>query len=167
MIWFTADWHLEHKAIMKHCPERQCFNTLDDMNTGIIDTLNKYVQKNDILYHLGDFCWQASKVGKFRAKINCRTIHVVQGNHDSGSLKKHVSSFAQMMFLKKLKIHLCHYPLESWLWMHYNGKHLHGHCHGRLKETKNRMDVGIDMAYKLTGEWRPFNLDEILFIFEK
>jgi len=163
MIWFTADLHLGHAAILGHCPSRMVqFNDLHTMNKSLIDTINKHVQSNDILYHLGDFCWSASKAGHYRAKINCRTIHALQGNHDASSLKKYVSSYAQMIFIKKYHLHLCHYPLASW-WASCRGsQHLHGHCHGRLTEIPNRIDVGIDAIYAKTGEWRPMCLDEIL-----
>ena len=163
MIWFTADLHLGHAAILGHCPKRMVdFNDLHTMNKALIDNINRYVQKNDILYHLGDFCWSAAKAGHFRARINCRTLHAVQGNHDSSSLRKHVSSYSQMIFIKKYKLHLCHYPLETWWASNHGGIHLHGHCHGRLPIRPNRIDVGVDSIHNLLGEWRPINLEEIL-----
>lgn len=163
MIWFTADTHFGHKAILEHCPKRlEYFGTLHEMNKSFIDNINKYVQRNDILYHLGDFCWQASRAGHYRQRINCRKIHIVRGNHDSSSLRSHVSSMELMVFLKKYKLHICHYPLESWLWAPYGGIHLHAHCHNRMRKIKNRHDVGMDAIYDLLGEWRPINLEEIL-----
>ncbi|MFW9874470.1 MAG: metallophosphoesterase [Candidatus Thorarchaeota archaeon] len=165
MIWFTADTHFGHTSILKHCPKRQeIFNDLHTMNKALIAGINATVDRNDILYHLGDFCWQASRAGHYRQRINCRKIHIIQGNHDSSSLRKHVSSMNHMLFLKKYKMHLCHYPFESWQWFHYGGIHLHGHCHGRMRKIENRIDVGVDAIYDLIGEWRPINLEEILLL---
>jgi calcineurin-like phosphoesterase family protein len=161
VIYFTADTHFGHEAILRHCPERMCaFGDIETMDTTLIDNINNVVGRNDTLYHLGDFCWK--NAGHYRQRIRCRKIHVVRGNHDSSSLKKCVSTMNHMLFLKKLKLHACHYPLESWLWSPYNGIHFHGHSHGRLRQINNRLDVGIDSIFKLTGEWRPVSIDEAL-----
>lgn len=163
MDFWIADTHFGHKAILKHCPKRlEVFGDLRTMNEVFIDNINKVVGRNDTLRHLGDFCWQASKAGHYRQRINCRKIHVIRGNHDSSSLKIHVSSFEHMVFMKNPKMHLCHYPLESWGAMYHDGIHVHGHCHGRLDQVKNRIDVGIDSIFKLIDEWRPISTSELL-----
>ena len=159
MDFWTSDTHFGHKAILT---ERMVFGDLQTMNKTFIDNINATVGKNDILRHLGDFCWQASKAGYYRQRINCRKIHVIRGNHDKSSLRTHVSSLEHMVFLKNPKIHLCHYPLESWAAMNYGGIHIHGHCHGRLDQAKNRIDVGVDSIFKMIGEWRPISTPELL-----
>jgi calcineurin-like phosphoesterase family protein len=172
MIYFTADTHFGHTAILKHCkPRKRVFGNLADMDEAIIDNINRVVGRNDTLYHIGDFCWQASRAGHYRQRINCRKIHVVRGNHDSSSLRKHVSSLEQEVFIKKYKLHLHHMPVISWQWLHYGGIHLYGHCHGTMEDQLNSiwpkrkaMDVGIDAIQKLTGQWRPISLDEVFSI---
>lgn len=170
MIWFSADWHLGHAGILKHQPERE-FADLEEMDVCLIDSINRVVQPNDELYFLGDFCWQASKAGHYRQRINVRKMYVCRGNHDAASLGKHVSMMEHMFFKKfnEIKIHLCHYPLLSWGSMHRGGYHLYAHCHGTFEDQLNNlfpgrraMDVGIDYIHKLIGEWRPISLDEIL-----
>ena len=137
MIYWTADTHFGHTTILEHCPERlEAFGDLHTMNKVLIDNINSTVGRNDTLWHLGDFCWQASRAGSYRQRINCRKVHVVRGNHDTPSLKTHVESLEYMVFMKNPKLHLCHYPLESWGSIHYGGIHLHGHCHGRLHKVK-------------------------------
>ncbi len=163
MTYWTADTHFGHKAILEHCPERaEAFGDLHTMNKILIDNINAIVGRNDTLRHLGDFCWQASRAGSYRQMINCRKIHVVRGNHDAASLRTHVSSLELMIFLKNPAIHACHWPIESWGAIHYDGIHAHGHCHGRLRKLKNRVDVGVDSIFKLLGEWRPISEDELL-----
>lgn len=167
MIWFTADTHFGHAAILKHCKGRKhLYRDLDTMDSGIIDNINAVVSRHDTLYHLGDFCWH--NAGHYRQRINCKDIRIIQGNHDSSSLRSHVSSMNLMGFLKNPKIHLSHYPLVSWGAMHYGGIHLYGHCHGTMESKLDKfipgrraMDVGIDNIFNILGTYRPISLEEV------
>lgn len=60
----------------------------------------------------------------------------------------------------KLHIHMCHYPIESWSKMHYGGTHAHGHQHAANKDIPGRLDIGVDKAKELLGEYRPFTIEE-------
>jgi calcineurin-like phosphoesterase family protein len=51
--WFTADFHLGHKNIIRYC--KRPFDTVEEMDRIIIERLNSLVKTNDILYFLGDF----------------------------------------------------------------------------------------------------------------
>ena len=61
-------------------------------------------------------------------------------------------------------LQLSHYPMEVWNTRHGKTIHLHGHTHGNLPIKEHRLDVGIDNAFKLYGEYKPFNWDDIKFI---
>lgn len=176
--WFTSDTHFGHPGILMHqLNRRQAFNNdVDAMDDAIIDACNECVGRDDILYHLGDFCWKASRAGHYRQRLNVRKLHIIQGNHDSSSLAAHCSSFKSICTLKvpqdkpcRLKIALCHYPMLSWDGLHYGGIHLYGHSHGGFEDELNSffpgrlsMDVGVDNIYQLCGQWRPICLDQIL-----
>ena len=58
---------------------------------------------------------------------------------------------------------LFHFPLEEWNDQHGKQQviHLHGHSHGSCSIKPNRLDVGLDNAFKLYGEYRPFSWDDI------
>ena len=56
---------------------------------------------------------------------------------------------------------LCHYPVEDWRDMNRGTYHLHGHCHGSRRRVGRRLDIGVDSAIDLVGEYRPFSLDEV------
>lgn len=176
MIYFTANTHFGHTGILMHQSSRlNAFEHIKRMNDALIDGINSVVKPDDTCFFLGDFCWKASRARHFRQRLNVRKLHVCQGNHDSNSLRNHVSSMADMMLHKftvdgkTYKIHLCHYPLLSWPSMHYGVIHLYGHCHGSFEKQldeifpgRRSMDVGIDNIFKLTGEWRPISLDEVI-----
>ena len=172
MIWFTSDTHLDHAGILAHQPLRgEQFVTPEDMNVAIIDGINSVVKRNDVLYHMGDFTWGATKAGHFRQRLNVRKLHVCRGNHDRASLRRHVSSLEHMIFanIAGLKFHLCHYPMATWAARQHGSYHLYGHSHGSMEDELNEqcpdrraMDVGIDCAYEKFGQWRPFSLDEVL-----
>ncbi len=169
-IWFTSDLHFAHSNILKHMPLRE-FEDITDMEDCFIDTINSLVKRSDLLVVAGDFCWKARRVGHFRHRLNVREIHVAAGNHDAASLKDHVSIMRRMLFMKFYgkHYHIQHYPCLSWRKMQRGGIHCYGHSHGMFEEQldelwpfRNSMDVGVDNALQLTGQFRPFHIDEVI-----
>lgn len=59
---------------------------------------------------------------------------------------------------------LSHYSHRVWNGSHRGVIHLYGHSHGSLPGLGKSMDVGVDVAYKIFGEYRPFNIKEIFEI---
>jgi len=57
-IYFTADSHFGHEAILRHMPERGCFATIKEMDDHLINEINRVVGKDDILIHAGDLSWR-------------------------------------------------------------------------------------------------------------
>jgi len=172
MIWFTADTHFGHEGVLTHQLKRAAdFDSVEAMDTALIDGINSVVDRNDELWHLGDFGWGAKKYGHYRQRLNVRRLHVLRGNHDRPSLRKHVSSM-EMMVLRKfnnIKFVLCHYPIYSWPARCHGSVHLYGHSHGmaeqhldEMMDARRSIDVGMDNAYLCLGEWRPFSVDEII-----
>ena len=85
-IWFTADFHLGHKNIIRYC--NRPFQTVEEMNQEILERLNSRVKANDILYFLGDFCiGPKARAAEFRQKIRCKKIFALAGNHDKETRK--------------------------------------------------------------------------------
>lgn len=175
-IWFTADTHFGHPGILIHQSKRlNHFECVEEMDAYLIDQINTYVTASDELWHLGDFCWQASRAGHYRQRLNVRKLYVCQGNHDSNSLRNHVSDMRNIVYRRfidngrKFRLHLCHYPLLSWRGLHNGSYHLYGHSHGMYEDQLNSMfpgrramDVGVDAIYRLIGEWRPIHIEEII-----
>ncbi len=172
MIFFTSDTHYGHLNILKHQPARSMMfgDDIDLMDNALIDACNKVVMPNDELWHLGDFAWKASKYGHYRQRLKVRKFHIIMGNHDSTSVRSHVSTLKDMEYRRfgKMKFHMTHYPMASWRAREHGSIHLYGHSHGsaellldRCYPGRRSMDVGVDNAFYCLGEWRPFSIEEI------
>lgn len=168
--WFTSDTHFGHKNVIKYC--NRPFETVDEMNLGLITKWNQCVQPGDEVYHLGDFAFcRGSELNAIVSSLNGQ-IYLIRGNHDHSDTTK-LKRFAWVKDYYELKVNgqkivLCHYPIESWNGRHHGAWHLHGHCHGSLKDTLNhkRLDVGVDTAsslhnFEVVRYYRPYSYDEI------
>ena len=52
MLYFTADLHLGHANIIRHCGRP--FASVEDMDRCLIDNWNRRVRPEDTVYILGD-----------------------------------------------------------------------------------------------------------------
>lgn len=80
MIWYTADLHLGHARICELAGRP--FDSVDEMNRSIIDTINWYVKPGDMLICLGD-----AAMGRMVDSIELMRqieafVILVPGNHD-------------------------------------------------------------------------------------
>jgi len=78
-IWFTADLHLGHTNIIKHCDRP--YYSIKDMDDSIIQNWNSVVSRKDTVYIVGDFIWKASLKGYYLHQLNGKKI-LIKGNHD-------------------------------------------------------------------------------------
>lgn len=158
-IYFTADTHFGHSAILQHC--NRPFKDIEEMNEALIDNWNARVNPGDIIFHLGDFAFGHKKVWiPILERLN-GIKYLVLGNHDF----KNMPDFARKYFKKVLqqlyisvegqKIYLNHYPFLC-----YGGVYrtdpvwqLFGHVHtGTIGQDTPRLvnlypmqyDVGVD-----------------------
>ena len=176
-IWFSSDWHISHTNIAgpkvsKWKSGYRDFDHVHDMNKCITQTINKYVKWDDTLYFLGDFCFGGHlKTPDYRAQINCRTIHLLRGNHDNhiDLYKDSFSSINDVLTVKhgQNTFFMSHYAHRIWLGSHKGVIHLYGHSHDSIPDYGRSMDVGVDVARRLTGEYRPFSIEEIIGIMDK
>jgi calcineurin-like phosphoesterase family protein len=183
MIWFTSDTHFGHENIIKYA--NRPFTSCGQMEEVIINNINSFVDENDHLYHLGDFCFHSNgrkwenEVRKILNKLKCKNVHLVCGNHDPSAeyAKNRTTDFKsisdyQEISLKGLfgslsdnrriaKVIAFHYPIESWCKQNYNSIHLHGHTHGQLISAnplhKYRYDVGVD-----ANNYMPISISQIM-----
>jgi calcineurin-like phosphoesterase family protein len=187
-IWFTSDSHFGHTniagpKISNWTSGYRNFNSVHEMNMAIVDGINKYVKEDDILYHLGDWSFGGSQnILQFRNYIVCKNIHLILGNHDQHIVNKEIkyhdtsfnpiglfSSVQDVLHLKlgKTELFLSHYSHRVWLGSHKGVIHLYGHSHGSIPDYGKSMDIGVDVAFKKFGEYRPFNIGDITNIMSK
>ena len=187
-IWFTSDSHFGHTniagpKISTWSSGYRDFNSVHEMNMALVDGINKYVKEDDILYHLGDWSFGGvQNIFQFRNYIICKNIHLILGNHDQHIIDKEIkyhdtkfnpielfSSVQDVLTLElgKTKLFLSHYSHRVWLGSHKGVIHLYGHSHGNIPDYGKSMDVGVDVAFKKFGEYRPFNIGDITNIMSK
>jgi calcineurin-like phosphoesterase family protein len=156
--WFTSDQHWGHTKII-HLADTRRFETIHAMNVAYVDAWNLQVGPQDLVYHLGDFCWGSLKdVENFASRLKGR-IQIVPGNHDKWARQRlpeaalplsasgyriEVVDSIRVIRLREQTIVLCHYPMRSWPHSHYGSWHLYGHVHRPITPWGLSMDVGVD-----------------------
>ena len=184
-LWFTSDTHYNHTNICRATTRwkdadsvTRDFSSLQKMNETLVSNINKYVQQDDILIHLGDWSFGGfESIKEFRDRIVCQNIHLVLGNHDHHIEKNRddiqliFSSVNQYLDLDvswwiagkkkdRARFVCMHYPIVSWNGMNDGAIHLHGHVHlpKHLRMAAGKaMDVGVD-----GNDLEPIEIDDIL-----
>lgn len=186
-IWFTSDTHYGHKNIVSGVTSWRTedgeipydvvrnFPDIETMNDLMVDNINRNVEENDYLIHLGDWSFGGiERVSEFRERINCKNIVLMLGNHDhhiqrEKSLQKlftHVTHYEELAVTKKHDSHkfiLCHYPIISWNDQRNGAYMLHGHQHLKgdsrfCDRQEKRMDIGLCGS----PDFRPYHIDELV-----
>lgn len=161
-IWFTSDYHFFHSNVIKF--DERPYNNVGEMNQSLIENWNHYVDKNDVVFYLGDLSFKFKETNEIVKQLNGK-IHYILGNHDDEkNIKKlnrfeTINDYVNLLVLdydnprKWQGIMLMHYPILSWDKAHHGDWHLHGHCHGSLMKDpefewyykKKVLDVGCNM----------------------
>lgn len=174
MKYFCADLHANREGFaVLNRPHK----TAGEMTTALIHGINLRVQRNDILYILGDIAFSWKETVNVRQKIRCKNIFVTRGNHDIslGQLKRifgeHFVDNILDTKIRDLHLVLCHYPLLFWDQSHHGAGCLHGHLHNQRTETYMNLlpdirllDVSFDSAKEILCGYYPFSEDEVYFI---
>lgn len=161
MNWITSDTHFGHKNIVLGTttwtnPKGVCrpFKTIEEHDESILYEINRRVQQDDILYHLGDFSFGGfENIEKYRKRIVCKNIHLFIGNHDHHIEKNRegiqklftsVQYYGEFRISKEHVLVMMHYPIASWKGLQRGNPHVYGHQHSGVVGKGRSMDVGID-----------------------
>ncbi len=163
--WFTSDQHFNHTNVMRFCGRP--WNDVREMNQALIDKWNDVVTDNDIVFILGDFCWDKDNMVFVKNIINQLTagqIFVVPGNHDSThclsrikDLRFQMTSDIVSLFISGIdedkptrqhEVVLSHFPLATWSHWYRGVPNLHGHIHSGPR-CRGEVDIpGADLVLK-------------------
>lgn len=162
----VSDTHFFHKNIIKYCSRP--FDSIEEMNEGLIERWNSVVGKTDEVFHLGDFSFDSVKIETSESILSRLNGHkiLIKGNHDNPKLIKS-SLWSEVYETLKLKVEnkifiLSHFPFDSWDLQTHGSFHLHGHMHTPKNKAFNyykprRMDCGVD-----TWDYHPVSLHSVL-----
>jgi hypothetical protein len=181
-VWITSDTHYNHTNICRGVTnwrmpdgsipiaQTRDYETLDRMNSAIVNNINEVVGQDDVLIHLGDWSFGGfEQIEEFHDRLICKNIHLVLGNHDHHIDRNRdnirskflsVSWFEQFSYQGET-IEACHYPISSWNGLRKGRIHVHGHCHLPMhKKVSNgrRIDIGMDGS----PMFRPYDLKELI-----
>jgi calcineurin-like phosphoesterase family protein len=164
-FFWTADLHLDHSNMIEYC--NRPYRDSDHMNEQLLGNINKTVGKGDVLIIAGDLTLWHKKEKVYKDFINEMngTIICLKGNHDYW-LGKGKGRYIYHKKIGDLFTVTCHYAMRVWNRSNRGAIHMHGHSHDQLYPWPNSQDVGVDTAFRLLGEYRPFHLDEILELIE-
>lgn len=161
MIWFSADYHLSHKNIIKYCDRP--FEGVEVMDETILKNLNDAVKPGDILYFLGDLTFDKKVATDFFESFKSIQIHYIIGNHDNKAViniaKEHCVTVSSLKDIKVEEQHitLCHYAMRVWNKSHFNSWQLFGHSHGTLSSVGKQHDVGVD-----SNNFSPISFEDLI-----
>ena len=116
MIYLTSDPHFCHNRAFLYGPRG--YNTIEEMNEGIITNWNNLITNEDDVYILGDIILSDIDEGlRCLGRLNGQ-LHIIRGNHDTeNKLPRYfevpnVKSIQEAKYLKYQGYHfyLNHYP---------------------------------------------------------
>jgi calcineurin-like phosphoesterase family protein len=186
VVWITSDTHYSHKNICRGVTNWRTkdgkipiestrdFNTIEDMNSVIVDNINSKIGPDDTLIHLGDFSFGGfDKIGQFLDRLVCNNIHLVLGNHDHHIKNNRENIHDRFLSIQNyLEVNigganfvLSHYPLCSWNQLSKGAIQLHGHVHlptNKKWGNGKRLDVGVD-----GNNYQPYKLTEIVHMMDR
>lgn len=166
-IFFTADHHFGHEAIIDYC--QRPFKNATQMDRVLIKNHNEVVGDDDDVYFLGDFSLVRSRNPNYYrdllSKLNGRK-HLILGNHDQLKPFAYVDlgfwtvHTALRVYIEDLSVMLVHDPAlavldrEHWF--------LCGHIHELFVVQRNVINVGVDVC-----GYTPISSDRILETIKK
>lgn len=181
MRFFTSDHHFYHRNIISFC--KRPYKTVEEMNEDMIIKWNSVVDREDTLYHLGDFSMAARPVELYTSRLNGH-LKLIPGNHDfchsvhkKSRVKETQNKWIEFyehcgwevlpeqyaIEIARQKVVLCHLPYagdhtEDVRYPEHRPKDeggwlLHGHVHTSWKTRGKQINVGVD-------QWNMFPVSE-------
>ena len=132
-VWFTSDTHFFHDNVIEY--SQRPFASVEEMNETMIANWNKVVHSDDIVFHLGDFCFGDAKEWNYILDSLKGRIVLILGNHDMRNIGRDFMDrfiyVTQQMSIRIAgqKIYLNHFPYLCFSGENYGAWQLFGHIH--------------------------------------
>ena len=151
VTWFTADTHFGDPGILR---ARTRFGSVEAHDAALLAAWNAVVGPEDEVWHLGDFAHGASRerCREIFTSLNGRK-RLVRGNHDSKRVlslpwAEPPAETARVNVAdgegRVRRLFLAHYPHRAWPGLWRETRHLYGHTHATIPDTRWSCDVGVD-----------------------
>lgn len=184
--FFTSDHHFGHTNIIRYqkrswlkpgdldeqdrwVSQKIAAFRIKEMDDGLIKSWNDSISKDDVVYHLGDFCFGGPDDAiKYLDRLNFKKFNFIYGNHDRAmeDLQGRSESYPDVTFLGNMQeikvqgqtIVLNHYAMRVWNRSHYGSWHVYGHSHGSLCDDPHSLsfDVGVDC-----NNYQPVSFEQV------
>lgn len=157
MIYYTSDTHFGHHNIIGYC-DRPFYNVYE-MNRTITENWNAVIKPDDVVFHLGDFCFRRDT---YRDFLNGNIV-LIRGNHDK---KNAIGCVGYSLELKigEFNCFLTHRPVIESKYYQSDLSLLDkfdfiicGHVHNNWKVNGKNVNVGVDV-----WDMKPISEDELL-----
>lgn len=158
--FLIADLHFGHSNIIEY--ENRPFSNVAEMNNKLIYQWNMFVDKDDIVYVLGDFTLSRRKeiIKELVNKLNGEKI-LIMGNHDTRKPKDYIQCGFDVATRKPMMVEpgviLMHEPFYDSSFIAPNYIYFFGHVHNNqtpMDEYPNCMCVSVERI-----DYSPIELD--------
>lgn len=165
-VWFTGDTHFGHERTRQL--SKRPFNTIEEMDNTMINNWNSVVEKDDIVYHVGDF-------GDYEKSfiLNGKII-LLLGNYERNDINKKIITlnelknnfkFKEIIEDTRLSITVSENGQKYYFDLVHEPSHrdiniftLFGHIHKLQMVKKNALNVGVDCH-----NFTPIDLKTVIF----
>ena len=137
-VFFISDLHIGHRTILKYSADYRYGDNIDQHDRWLVEQWNSVVNKNDLVYVLGDVCFDKNKMYLFHEMKG--TKYLLPGNHDLFPLEVYLQYFEKIKWFSKYKHHwISHAPIHP---DELRGrKNIHGHVHAKsIKHKTGALD---------------------------
>ena len=191
-VWFTSDSHYDHAREFLLNP-RGFPNDLEGHNKWLVESYNKVVGINDIVFHLGDVSLASSqeRTESFLNSLNGR-IYKIWGNHTSFTRRIYRDELAKQFSRSDVEVYpltwngkvtfigtqakivvdnqmiiLGHFGLRVWEEAHRGSWNLSGHSHSNDvgRNPENPIAKALDVG--VDNFRRPISFEEVKIIMSR
>jgi calcineurin-like phosphoesterase family protein len=145
--YVISDHHFGHENILEL--EDRPFQDVGDMNRKYISIWNDYIDPEDTVIYVGDFCWHDAQYASEFAEVLNGSIVLVKGNHDDYATDQSTIPVVESTIIRsgKYRFWVTHNPEDvpdywtEWI--------IHGHKHSNtpfMDRQRSRMNVSVDVT---------------------